>query len=107
MEGIVNYIRLGGLLNDQSDEQKAWIIINTLSYKNELAKMASSLSPPEPASAEAQKLRDFAEKLLNGKKINNSDFQKINKEIKEGLALSEENYKSHSQKSGLIDTGLQ
>lgn len=94
VEGIVNYIRLGGLLKDSSDEQKVWVILNSLKYKNELVKMASSLLPPEPSEKEAEKLKIFAERLLRENKISNSDLQKINSEIKDGLIQGKENYKS-------------
>jgi hypothetical protein len=90
---IVEYIRLGGLLKDSSDEQRAWIIMNSLFYPNELVKGASSILPPEPAEKEAEKLKDFADKLLKEKKISENDLQKIDKEIREGLLLGKENYK--------------
>jgi hypothetical protein len=93
VEGIVNYIRLGGLLTDSSFEQKTWIIINSLFYSNKLVRDASSLLPPEPSAQEADKLRTVANKLLSDQKINSNDMQKIEIEIKEGLALCAENYK--------------
>ncbi len=90
---IVNLISLGGLLKDSSDEQRAWIIMNSVVYPNGLVKTASSILPSEPAEQEAVKLKLFAEKLLKENKISNGDLQKISSEIKDGLVQGKENWK--------------
>ncbi|MBM2817953.1 MAG: hypothetical protein HW401_543 [Parcubacteria group bacterium] len=87
----VSFITLGGLLND--DQQVAWAIMNSLFYSNKLIRVASSLLPPEPSQEQAQKIKRFAEKLLNEEKININNLQKIEEEIKEGLLLNKEFYK--------------
>ena len=89
--GLVSYITLGGLLND--DQQMAWVIMNSLFYSNKLARDASSLLPPEPAQDQVKKLKRFADKLLNEKKINANNLRKIEEEVKEGLLLNKEYYK--------------
>jgi hypothetical protein len=90
---IVNLISLGGLLKDSSDEQRAWIIMNSVVYPNGLVETASSILPSEPAEQEAEGLKLLAEKLLKENRINNGDLQKISSEIKNGLVQGKENWK--------------
>ncbi len=92
--GTVSYISLGGLLNE--DQQIAWIIMNSLFYSNKLVRDASSLLPPEPAKEQTIKIKQFADKLLNEKKIDSNDLIKIDEEIKEGLSFNKEFYESKS-----------
>ncbi len=94
LECHINHILLGGLLNDDSDEQKTWLIFNSLNYSNGLVKTASSLLPIKPAAKKAEALKDFANKLFKQNKISSSNLSKINSEIEEGLALGKEYYRS-------------
>jgi hypothetical protein len=89
----LSHISLGGLLEDSSDEQKAWIIMNSIIYNNELVKTSSFILPPELAESAAEDLKNFALKLLKENKISDSDFQKIDIEIKNGLSKGKEFYK--------------
>lgn len=93
VEGTVQYLMLGGLLND--DQQIVWAIMNCL-HGNNLVRDAASLLPPEPSQEQAKKIRRVAEKLLSEKKITASNLQKIEKEVKEGLMLNQEYYKGKS-----------
>lgn len=89
--GIVSLITLGGLLNE--DQQIAWVIMNSSFYSNKLVRDASSLLPPEPSQEQTKKIKRFAEKLLNEKKITTNNLRTIEEEIKEGLLLNKEYYR--------------
>ena len=88
---ILSYINLGGILKHESTEQYVWLIINSLSKKNELIVCALSVLSHSPSSQIAKEIKNVAEFLLESKKITENDLKKIDKEIKIGLLRSEQN----------------
>ncbi|MCG3176686.1 MAG: hypothetical protein MOGMAGMI_01644 [Candidatus Omnitrophica bacterium] len=100
VEGLLAYLKLGGLLKDNSYEQNVWMIMNIQMYSNDIISGALSLLTPEGSQDNANQLTEVAKGLAKQGKIDQKVLNRVEKEIKAGLSYSRENYQVHlKQKS--------